>query len=384
MFKLSIFKGESMLLLAFIAKLPATLVLLWQNLPLIILALFGLGFVIAFHELGHLLTAKLFNVYAPSFSIGFGPRIFQKQIGETTYALSAIPLGGYVELAGSAEMGQGEQAHAFDTGERSFAAKPYWQKFLIMLGGIGFNIIFAYLALSILFSMGAPCIGNWCNDKAATIGSISPKTPAEASGLKEHDTIVSVDGKLTPTIGDVVTALEPFIKKTVTLGVQRHGETLSLEITPEEQTVGTHKKPLLGVAWQIPKMGVFAAFKEGWAATWSLTKQVGQAIMNLTKNREGLGGPLMLITQVTQFAGRGLKMFLFMLAFISINLAIFNLIPLPIFDGGQTLFFTIEAIIRRPLSDATRENIHYYTWLGVILLFIYLTFRDVIKLSSWF
>ena len=120
--------------------------------PLIILALFGLGFVIAFHELGHLLTAKLFNVLAPSFSIGFGPRIFQKKFGETTYALSAIPLGGYVELAGSAEMGQGEQTHAHDTSDRSFAAIPYWQKLLIMLGGIGFNIFFAYIAFSILLA----------------------------------------------------------------------------------------------------------------------------------------------------------------------------------------------------------------------------------------
>ena len=92
----------------------------------------------------------------------------------------------------------------------------------------------------------------------------------------------------------------------------------------------------------------------------------------------------MLIAQVTQFAGLGIKMFLFMLAFISINLAVFNLLPFPIFDGGQVLFFTIEAITGRPLSDKTRENIHYYTWLSVIALFAYLTLRDIMKISSWF
>ncbi len=373
-----------MLVLALFSKLTTILSLVWFNLPLIILAMFGLGFVIAFHELGHLLAAKLFNVYAPSFSIGFGPRIIQKQWGETTYALSAIPLGGYVELAGSAEMGQGEQAHAKDLSDRSFASKPYWQKFLIMLGGIGFNILFAYLTLSILFSLGAPCIGSWCNDKQATIGSVYPKTPAERAGLKQEDTILSVDGTLTPTIGSVVKALEPFIKKPVALALQRGSETLAIELTPDEQIVGSHTKPLLGVAWHIPKMSILDSFREGWRATWSLMKQVASALMNLTKNREGLGGPLMLITQVTQFAGMGLKMFLFMLAFISINLALFNLLPLPIFDGGQVLFFSIEALTGRPLSDTTRENIHYYTWIGVILLFMYLTFRDVIKLSSWF
>ncbi len=373
-----------MLLLALFTKLATGLTIVWYNLPLIIFALLGLGFVIAFHELGHLLTAKLFNVYAPSFSIGFGPRVFQKQFGETTYALSAIPLGGYVELAGSPEMGQGEQAHAKDMSNRSFAEKPYWQKLCIMLGGIVFNIFFAYVAFSILFSTGAPCIGNWCNDKPATLGAVYPKTAAENAGLKAGDTITSVDGKPTGTIGDVVAALGSFIKKPVSLGVIRSGEPITTEISVGEQEVGTQKKPLLGVAWHINKMGFFDALQEGWYATWSLMKQVAGALMSITKSRDSVGGPLMLITQVTQFAGMGIKMFLFMLAFISINLAVFNLLPLPIFDGGQVLFFTIEALTGRPLSDKTRENIHYYTWLGVIALFVYLTFRDVTKLSSWF
>lgn len=126
------------------------------------------------------------------------------------------------------------------------------------------------------------------------------------------------------------------------------------------------------------------ALSAGWEATWSLITQTAGAIKGLTKSREGLGGPLMLICQVTQFAGMGMKLFLFMLAFISINLAVFNLLPLPIFDGGQVLFFTIEAILRRPLSDETRYKIHYYTWLMVIGLVIYLTFKDVIKLSGLF
>ncbi len=373
-----------MLLLALFTKLATGLSIVWQNLPLIMLAMLGLGFVIAFHELGHLLAAKLFNVYAPSFSIGFGPRIFQKKFGETTYALSAIPLGGYVELAGSAEMGQGEQAHAQDKSDRSFSATPYWQKLLIMLGGIGFNILFAYIAFSILFNTGAPCIGNWCNDKPATIGAVYPKTAAQNAGLREGDTIISVDGKPTATIGDVVTALGSFLKKPISIGITRSGEPITTDITVGEQEVGTQKKPLLGVAWHITKMGFVDSLKEGWNATWSLIKQVAGALLNITKSRDGVGGPLMLITQVTQFAGLGAKMFLFMLAFISINLAVFNLLPLPIFDGGQVLFFTIEAITGRPLSDRTRENIHYYTWLGIIALFAYLTLRDIVKLSSWF
>jgi len=357
---------------------------LWCNAPLIVAAIVGVSFLIAFHEFGHLLFAKLFNVYAPSFSIGFGPRIIEKKIGETTYALSAIPLGGYVELAGSAEMGQGEQTHAHDTSERSFAAKPYWQKLLIMVGGIGFNLLFAYAAFVLLFALGAPCIGSWCQDKPATIGVVHDNTPAAQAGLQPGDILTSVDGTPTPTIESLTKSLELHIKRPVTIGVKRAGEEQILTITPDEQTVGTLKKPLIGVAWYLEPMSILQAKSAAWKATWALVTQTAGAIKNLTKSHEGVGGPLMLICQVTQFAGMGFKMFLFMLVFISINLAVFNLLPLPIFDGGQVLFFTIEAIIRRPLSDKAREAIHYYTWIGVLALVAYLTLKDVIKLSSWF
>ncbi len=372
------------MLLAIVTKLTNLVSALWFNLPFIIMAIFGIGFLIAFHELGHLLFAKLFNVYAPSFSIGFGPRLFQFKFGETTYALSAIPLGGYVELAGSDEMGQGEQKHAQDTGDRSFAAKPYWQKLIIMLGGIGFNVLFAYIAFTVLFTIGAPCIGTWCKDKPAYIGAVHTKKAANKAGLKAGDTIISVDGRSTDTIDLVTQALGDFIKKPVAIGVQRNGEAISTEITVDEQTIGSQKKPLLGVVWQTQAMGLTEAFKASGQATWALIKQIAGAFKKLTKSREGLAGPVMLITQVTQFAGMGFKMFLFMLAFISLNLAVFNVLPLPIFDGGQVLFFTIEAITGKPLSERARENIHYYTWLGVIILAVYLTLKDLITLSTWF
>ncbi len=371
-------------LIEIIAPLAKILSVLWTNLPLIIVAICGVAFLIIFHELGHLLTAKLFDVYAPSFSIGFGPRIFEKKIGETTYAISAIPLGGYVEMAGSAEVGQGEQRHAYDKSDRSFNSKPYWQKFIIMLGGIFANILFAFLAFVLLFTIGAPCIGSWCDKKPAHIGIIHAHTPAQKAGLMPDDTIVGVNGVETATIGDVAQRLEPLIGKETTLTIHRAGRDIAVKITPDEQKVGSKKKPLLGVAWQVKHMPFMQAVTSGWSATWSLICQTASALKNITRNREGLGGPLMLISQVTQFAGMGFKMFLFMLAFISINLAVFNCLPLPIFDGGQMLFFTIEAILRRPLSDEARYTIHYYTWLLMIALVIYLTFKDVIKLSGWF
>ncbi len=371
-----------MALTALITKLSTIISALWCNLPLLLAAIFGVGFLIAFHELGHLIFAKIFNVYAPSFSIGFGPRLLQFKLGETTYALSLIPLGGYVELAGSEEMGQGDQSHAKDTSERSFNAKPYWQKLLIMLGGIGFNLIFAYAALTLLYTMGAPCLGSMCDNKPAYIGAVH-QGAAQNAGLQVGDIIVSVAGEPTLTVAALTKALTPHIEKPVEILVLRDNEKVSTTITTNSQLVGDETRPLLGINWQIEKMSFLEALKAGWQGTWDLVTQVAGALKNLTKTRKGLGGPLMLLCQVTQFAGLGFKMFLFILAFISVNLAVFNVLPLPIFDGGQVLFFTIEAIIKRPLSEKTRENIHYYTWLFVIGLAIYLTLKDAVTISSW-
>jgi regulator of sigma E protease len=213
---------------------------------------------------------------------------------------------------------------------------------------------------------------------------VHANSAAEKAGLKIGDTIIGVNGNSTPSIGSLVSALEPHIGQDTTIDIERDGTKIQAQIHPGEQVQAGKRKPLLGVAWQSKKMGLKDAFVTGWQATWGLITQTFGALKALGKSREGLGGPLMLICQVTQFAGMGMKMFLFMLAFISINLAVFNVLPLPIFDGGQVLFFTIEALLRRPLSDKTRESIHYYTWLLVIALVVYLTFKDVIKISGWF
>lgn len=354
------------------------------NIPLIALAILGLGFLVLFHELGHFLFAKLFNVYTPSFSIGFGPRLITKKIGDTVFAISAIPLGGYVELAGSPEVGQGEQAHAHATDERSFNRKPYWQKLLIIAGCIIFNLIFAYAAFSTLLYLGAPfCTGSQCDTLAPRIASVTPGSKAEKGQLKPDDTIKAINNQPVHTISEFTKQLENFIDKPVTLTVERDGKEEKLETEVGSQTIEGKKVPLLGVSWFTPPLALKDALIEGGKATWAWTAKTFGALKSIFKNREALGGPLLIITQMTKCAGMGFKMFLFMLAFISVNLAVFNVLPLPIFDGGQVLFFTIEAILGRPLSEEARYTIHYYTWLAVIALVIYLTYKDILKLAGW-
>src|SRR5437762_6660366 len=128
----------------------------FQNIFFILIGCFGMGFVIAFHELGHFLFARMFKIRVPSFSIGFGPKVISKKIGETEFSFSAIPFGGYVEIAGAAEVGQGEQKEAHASDKYSFAVKPYYQKLFVMVGGILFNLLLAYVFIISVFFMGIP------------------------------------------------------------------------------------------------------------------------------------------------------------------------------------------------------------------------------------
>ena len=127
-----------------------------QGLMLGITGILGIAFLIFIHECGHFIMCKVFGVRTPSFSIGFGPKLLTKKIGNTEFSISAIPFGGYVEIAGSAEVGQGDQKEAFARDEGSFAVRPFYQKFCIMIGGILFNLIFAYLVLIFVFAVGLP------------------------------------------------------------------------------------------------------------------------------------------------------------------------------------------------------------------------------------
>lgn len=355
---------------------------LFCNIPLIIIAILGIGFLIAFHELGHFLFCKLFKVKTPSFSIGFGPRIFQKKIGDTTFALSLIPLGGYVEIAGAHEIGQGEQKEAFSQSKYSFAKKPYYQKMLIISGGILFNLIFAWFALSSLLFLGAPCIGQWCTNKQPIILNTENKSSAQKAGLEKNDKIISINNQRISSIKQVSDIAQKNINKTIDLTVLRNNQEKHINLTIGSKKIKDKEISSTGITWYIPPISLYKAITEGFKSTLEITKSIFMALGNLFHNRSmsGIGGPLMLISQVTKSVGMGAKVFIFILALISINLAVFNVLPFPIFDGGQALLYTIEAIKGKPISLKTKERIQYYTWLSVIILVIFLTYKDILKL----
>jgi len=364
-----------------------SLLFLWKNIFFILVGLIGIGSLIALHEFGHFLFCKLFKIRTPSFSIGFGPRIFTKQIGDTEFALSAIPLGGYVEIAGAAEVGQGEQKEAYRVDEGSFATKPYWQKFLVMMGGILFNLLFAYFAMILVSMVGLPQSPlAYPQNATPTISAIAENSAAQKAKLQIGDTILAINN--TPIAGNVaqlVELLAPLAHQEVNLTIERNNRTIEIPVLlDEKQMLGT-STGALGVGFTFkatPGLPFIAAIKQGITMANARLFEIFQVIKHMFTKRDtrNMAGPLMIISLTMQGASQGITVLLILLAIISINLAALNLLPLPILDGGQLLFYTIEAIIGKPLPHRIREYIHIATWILMLALFLYLSAQDLLRI----
>jgi len=345
----------------------------------LLLGILGIGFVIAFHECGHFLFGKLFGVRIPNFSIGFGPQIIKKKIGSTTFSISLIPIGGYVEA---------ESGTYGDTAPGTIAALPYWKKMVIIIGGIAFNLIFAYAVFVGLATTGMPGNPFFSESPRHFIQKVLPNSAADKAGLQDNDKIISINGKdVTENLRHLVETLRTSANKPVTLIIERSGQQKTIAATPDLKTIKGQEIGMLNAQFSFeatPGVPFKQALKKGFKITKTLINNVFNGFKQAAVKRstEGFAGPLMMIKMCVQMAGQNMALFLFLLAFISINLAILNMIPLPILDGGQALTYTIEALLRRPLKEQTLEYIHYASWLLMVALFLYLTFKDVI--AMWF
>lgn len=335
----------------------------------------GVGFLIGFHELGHYIFCKIFNIETPNFSIGFGPVLLSKKIGETVFSLSAIPLGGYVEIAGSIAEEHQPSAEETVTNKRLFSNKPFYQQLMVMVGGIGFNLAFAYIVLIVLAYVGLPNTPLLTpHNSLPVISQFSEISAGRDAGLMINDTILSINE--TPINGNVATLIKEISNKpdqTVAIMIARGEETVTLPVK-----IGSNNANLgsLGVSFStIEKPGI--PLKE--AISYGITL-ANEYIINtvyafkniITKKKaDNMAGPLMIIHLVGTGATKGFKTFLIFLAIISINLAILNLIPLPIFDGGQILFYGMEALLK------IKRQIHLISWVMILILALYLSFKDI-------
>lgn len=342
--------------------------------------IFGIGFVIAFHELGHFLFCKLFHIRTPSFSIGFGPKLISKKIGQTEFSISAIPLGGYVEIATAQEDGSDSNANdLFDT-------KPYYQQLAVMFGGILFNLIFVYTVFSLVFMMGLPKSAFvYPLNSSPIIEKIIPESAAQKSGLQEGDILLKInDTPLNNNTMTLIKELKPLAGTQAEIIVERNSKKKTLRINIGTQKRFGEKVGSLGAIFamhDMPGTSFVDGIKKGVNLTNNYIINALYGLAHLFKKRDtsSMSGPIAIISETIKGAEKGLKVFLLLLAVISLNLAVLNLLPLPILDGGQILFRTIEAIIRRPLSMKVKEYIHITSWLFIMALTIYISAKDIAK-----
>ena len=436
-------------------------------LSTILLFICALFLLVTVHELGHYLAAKLFGMRVDRFSIGFPPNLFSYRKGETEYVIGATPLGGYVKIAGMIDETMDTEFMSQEPAEDEFRSKPVWQRMIVMLAGVIFNVLLAVLIYTLVtFSYGeevipirsvpgmyvepgslAADIGMQTGDRLigingekvqtfnelfsptsltqrdvsflverngvelslsapadfldrindegfldpsyvipSVISSILPGSPAEAAGFEAGDRVISIDGNEVAYWNQLVSRIQS-AEGELLIRVERGIQVLALEVTPDPADGKIGIAPPLPrdvfdieqVDYSLPESAVFAAQKSGETMT-GIVQGLGKMIRGEISVRNNLGGPVA-IANVTREAtvNRGWLGFWEITAFLSITLAIMNMLPIPALDGGHVLFLAYEGITRREPSPKVRMGLQQIGFILLVTLIILVTFNDILR-----
>jgi len=345
----------------------------------VVSALVALGILIVFHELGHFLVAKKIGVGVLTFSLGFGPKIFGKKVGETEYLVSAFPLGGYVKMIGE----DPEQEVQDVDSERSFSNQSLTKRFAIVAAGPVFNFILSILVFTCIYVFfGMPVL-------TTQIGGVEPNSPAERAGLQKGDRILSIGTRPIEKWEDLSMQIKESGGKSLVLRVDRNGRQMDISIQPVERQGKTIFQEettfwVVGIA-----SDVVIQKSNPWMGMWQGVYKTGEysvlTLMALYKMVTGdispknLGGPLLIAKLAGEQARQGVWSFLFFVAILSVNLGVLNLLPIPILDGGHLFFFLLEGMRGRPVALRHRERAQQVGVFILILIMIYAFYNDIAR-----
>ena len=345
-----------------------------------------IGVLIFIHELGHFLVARIFGMGVRAFSLGFGPKLIGVTLGSTEYRLSAVPLGGYVQLV--AQDSEDEETTAGFPPHTWFIRRPAWQRMLVVAAGPLFNLALAWaLYTSMFYTHGL-------FETPAAVGQVAENSAAEHAGLKAGDAILSVGQQPIQYFRDLQAQVEASKGQPLELTVRRGEETLTVTVTPDmvgqKNIFGEDiKRPILGVrstseSINIP-LGPWQSVTEGLKQTWEVTALTGQVFWKLVTGvvpMSSLGGPIMIAELVGKQSEQGLAHLATLTAMISVNLAILNLLPIPVLDGGHVLFFFLETIFRRPVPEKVRAATTKVGFAMLVALMVLATANDIIRIVT--
>jgi regulator of sigma E protease len=342
----------------------------------------SLGILIFIHEFGHFLVAKIFRIKVERFSLGFGPRLFGKQVGDTDYRVSAFPLGGYVKMLGeSADEEIPEELHPV-----SFSHQPLRNRIAIVAAGPGSNLLLAVFIYGLIFAFFG------LTKTTTDIGSVTPESPAATAGLQANDRVLAVDAVPVQEWAELSELIQKSDGKSVQLRLQRGDEVFTVELTPEIKPTRTIlgeevSRPLIGIVasnnFIVEKVNPFQAVYYAVVQTGSLIKLTFVVLGKLfvgAISPKTLAGPIGIAQMSGQVAKAGPLAFLSFVALLSINLGILNLLPIPILDGGHLLFFSIEAVMGKPLSIRKREMAQQVGLFLLVVLMVFVFYNDIYRL----
>ncbi len=340
----------------------------------IVLAIFVFGILIFVHELGHYLSARIFKVKINEFAIGMGPKLFSKTSKKTdiAYSLRLFPIGGFVSMAGEDEQSDDENA---------LSKKPAWQKFIITIAGAAMNIIVGIVAMTLLVALSSSMkIGG--TQVAQFIEGY--ETYAEESGIMVGDTIVKIGDEKVKYSSDLVYAILDECVEPVDVVVEREGQSVTVENvvfpTFEEQGIVYGERFFLVNAMEKNFSNVISY---SLSTSFSTIEMIWDSLMGLISGKYGLSsvsGPVGTTTTVAESAKGGISNLVYISVFITMNLGIFNLLPLPALDGGRLVFILIEMIRRKPIDPKYEGYVHFAGIVLLMLLMVLITFKDVISL----
>lgn len=337
--------------------------------------------------MGHFLLAKASGVKVLTFSLGFGPKLVGKQIGDTEYVISSVPLGGYVKMLGQEDVGDVEQDSDALEKERSFRYQPAYKRIMIILAGPLFNLLTAAVIFFFVFLAGVPTL-------LPSIGEVMPDTPAAKAMLQKGDLIKAINGTSVKQWAELTDMIHSSPGKPLVLTVQRSSSLLTIPVTPEKKIMkdvfGENREVgLIGVKPSgdtfIVKETLPGAINSALLKTWDISALTVAGIIKLIQRIvpvETIGGPILIFQLAEKQATAGALSYFIFAAVISINLGILNLLPIPVLDGGHIFFLGLEAVRKKPLSEKTVLIAQRVGLALLVMLMIFAMYNDIFRLIS--
>lgn len=351
----------------------------------ILLFVLVLGVLVLVHEFGHFIVAKKSGMRVDEFGFGFPPRIFGKEYKGTLYSVNWLPLGGFVKIKGVA--GDDDEIDANTDDSDSFSSKPFWKKFSVLFAGIGMNLLLAVVLFSAAFAFGVRSnlqelpSSAVITDTEVIISQVLEEGPAAQAGIQAGDKIIE-SNEVVITRSDEFLEQVQLEESTVNLTVEHQdGTTETVALTSQEIT--SNDKTYVGIGVGLAEIGtvrypVFTAIVKGVEATVETVILIGASLLDLVTGlftddqvSQDFAGPIGIAVITKDVAALGISNLLQFMALLSVNLALFNFLPIPALDGGRIVFVVLEKLRGKPVNqniEALVHNIGFLLLLGLVLL----------------